>query len=87
MNTSTSHEIDSVIARISEEKMELQEKLSRLMNFMGTEKYLKLRPAHRIMLTKQADVMRQYRDILDVRYDLLMGDLLQAQINEESGND
>ena len=82
----TSAEINAIIARVSGENMELQDRLSKLVNFMGTEKYLRLRPAHRILLTQQAKVMKEYRDILDVRYDLLIGDLLQAQKNEESSN-
>lgn len=82
----TSAELNKIIARISEERMCLQDNLSKLCAFMGTEKYLKLRPAHRIMLEQQASAMKKYRDILDVRYDLLEGDLLQAQNNEESAN-
>ena len=85
-NRTTSQEINEIIARVSGESLDLQTRLSKLCAFMGSEKYLKLRPAHRILLAQQAEAMKKYRDILDIRYDLLEGDLLQAQSNEESSD-
>lgn len=82
----TSQEINEVIARVSGESLELKTRLSKLCAFMGSEKYLRLRPAHRILLAQQAEAMKKYRDVLDIRYDLLEGDLLQAQSNEESSD-
>ena len=86
VSSASSAELNEVIARVSGESLELQARLSKLCAFMGSEKYLKLRPAHRILLAQQAEAMKKYRDILDVRYDLLEGDLLQAQSNEESSD-
>lgn len=58
------------IERMICEQKELQERLSKLCAFMGTEKFLSLSPANRIMLEKQCAVMKEYRDILDVRIEL-----------------
>lgn len=85
-DTTKSSEINGLIARITGERMELEDKICKLVTFMGTDKYVHLRPAHRIMLLDQIEVMKRYRDILDVRYDLLCGDLMQALSNEKDPN-
>jgi len=61
-----------VLERVVEENKQLQEKLSKLCVFMDeSEAYLKLSPAMRILLERQRDAMKEYRDILDVRIELM----------------
>jgi len=61
-----------VLERVVEENMQLQEKLSKLCVFIDeSEAYLKLSHAMRILLERQRDAMKEYRDILDVRIELM----------------
>lgn len=72
-------EVKAAIKRVMKERDELQTKLSALCAFMDTRfegcKYLELSPGNRILLDKQRVVMMRYRDILDVRIELMTGEL------------
>ena len=63
------------LGRVKQERDELQRRLSRLCAFMDDRfegcKFLKLSPANRILLERQKAVMQEYRDILDVRIELM----------------
>ena len=66
---------ESVLDRVKAERDELQQRLSRLCSFMDDRfegcKFLSLSPADRILLEWQRDAMQEYRDILDVRIELM----------------
>lgn len=53
--------------RVLAEKAELDEKLSKLEAFLGTETYINLDPDEQIRLDKQADIMSEYSCLLDDR--------------------
>lgn len=67
----------SALDRVKRERDELQARLSRLCAFMDTRfedcKFLELSPANRILLERQRAIMQEYRDILDVRIELMEG--------------
>ena len=69
--------MDTVLDRVKRERDELQQRLSKLCKFMDTRfeacKFLELPPAQRIMLERQKSAMQEYRDILDVRIELMEG--------------
>lgn len=66
---------DTPLGRMKRERDELQQRLSRLCAFMDDRvegcEVLKLSPAHRILLARQKAVMQEYRDILDVRVEMM----------------
>lgn len=70
---------ESVLDRVKAERDELQQRLSKLCDFTGNGKFqpsagfLMLSPANRILLERQKAVMQEYRDILDVRIELMEG--------------
>lgn len=63
--------MDTALDRVKREGSELQERISKLCSFMETENYLGLSPANRILLEMQLKSMKEYRDILDVRVELM----------------
>lgn len=69
----------AVVKRVIAERDEVQTRLSKLCAFMDTRfedcKFLELSPANRILLERQRAVMQEYRDILDVRIELMAGGL------------
>ena len=61
---------------VKRERDELQARLSKLCAFTGDGKhpsgeFLTLSPANRIFLERQCAVMKEYRDILDCRIELM----------------
>lgn len=71
--------LKSAIKRVIAERDEVQTRLSKLCAFMDDSfedcKFLELSPANRILLERQRAVMQEYRDILDVRIELMTGEL------------
>ena len=70
--------MDTVLEQVKRERVELQVRLSKLCSFTGDGKhpsgeFLTLSPANRILLERQLELMREYRDILDVRIELMEG--------------
>ena len=70
--------MDTVLEQVKRERVELQVRLSRLCAFTGDGKhpsgeFLTLSPANRILLERQLELMKEYRDILDVRIELMEG--------------
>ena len=70
--------MDTVLDRVKRERDELQVRLSELCAFTGGGKhqsgeFLALSPANRILLERQLELMKEYRDILDVRLELMEG--------------
>ena len=68
----------TVLDRVKRERDELQGRLSELCKLTGDGKYpsvefLTLSPANRILLERQLELMKEYRDILDVRLELMEG--------------
>lgn len=65
----------TVLDRVKAERDELQQRLSKLCEFMDDRvegcKFLELSPANRSLLERQKAVMQEYRDILDCRIELL----------------
>ena len=53
--------------RVLTEKDELAEKLTKLNAFIGGETYLGLSGEERVRLAKQAEIMKDYLDILNER--------------------
>ncbi len=70
--------MDTVLEQVKRERVELQVRLSKLCAFAGDGKhpsgeFLTLSPANRILLERQLELMKEYRDILDVRIELMEG--------------
>lgn len=70
--------MDTVLEQVKRERVELQVRLSKLCKFTGDGKhpsgeFLTLSPANRILLKRQLELMKEYRDILDVRIELMEG--------------
>ena len=70
--------MDTVLEQVKRERDELQVRLSKLCALTGDGKYpsgelLTLSPANRILLERQLELMKEYRDILDVRLELMEG--------------
>ena len=70
--------MDTVLDRVKRERDELQGRLSELCKFTGdgrhqSGEFLALSPANRILLERQLELMKEYRDILDVRLELMEG--------------
>ena len=70
--------MDTVLDRVKREQDELQGRLSELCKFIGygkhpSDEFLTLSPANRILLERQLELMKEYRDILDVRLELMEG--------------
>jgi hypothetical protein len=53
--------------RVFNEKIDLDAKLGKLDAFIGTEKYDSLTQVEKSLLTRQANVMREYSEILTLR--------------------
>ena len=70
--------MDTVLEQVKRERVELQVRLAKLCAFTGDGKhpsgeFLTLSPANRILLERQLELMKEYRDILDVRLELMEG--------------
>ena len=70
--------MDTVLDRVKRERVELQVRISRLCAFTGDGKhpsgeFLILSPANRVLLERQLELMKEYRDILDIRIELMEG--------------
>ena len=70
--------MDTVLEQVKRERVELQVRLAKLCAFTGDGKhpsgeFLTLSPANRILLERQLELMKEYRDILDVRIELMEG--------------
>ena len=70
--------MDTVLEQVKRERGELQVRLSKLCALTGDGKhpsgeFLTLSPANRILLERQLELMKEYRDILDVRLELMEG--------------
>ena len=70
--------MDTVLEQVKRERDELQGRLSKLCELTGDGKhqsgeFLTLSPANRILLGRQLELMKEYRDILDVRIELMEG--------------
>lgn len=70
--------MDTVLEQVKIERDELQGRLSKLCKLTGDGKYpsgefLTLSPANRILTKRQLELMKEYRDILDVRIELMEG--------------
>lgn len=67
--------MDTALDRVKRERDELQQRLSRLSEFIDdrfeSREFVKLSPANRILLERQKAVMQEYRDILDIRVELM----------------
>ena len=73
-----SEAMDTVLDRVKRERDEIQVRLSKLCKLTGDGKhpsgeFLTLSPANRILLKRQIELMKEYRDILDVRLELMEG--------------
>lgn len=55
------------LERLVQEQKELNEKLTKLRDFIGTENFLKLKEADQLLLKMQYKYMDQYNDILCIR--------------------
>lgn len=68
--------LKAAVKRVIAERDEVQTRLSKLCAFMDTKfegcKFLELSPGNRILLERQKAVMQEYRDILDVRIELML---------------
>lgn len=73
--------IKAAVKRVIAERDEVQARLSALCVFVGnggfqpSAGFLELSPANRILLVRQREVMKEYRDILDVRIELMTGEI------------
>ena len=71
--------LKAAVKRVIAERDEVQTRLSKLCAFMDTRfegcKFLELSPGNRILLERQSTIMQEYRDILDVRIELMTGGL------------
>ncbi len=59
------------LTRLKTERDELQEKLVKLNSFIYNEGLATLHPAQAALLSTQADVMSTYRNILNLRIELI----------------
>jgi hypothetical protein len=55
--------------RVVEEKAALDEKVEKLGQFVGTERFCALPEAEQVRMTRQLEVMREYSQILNDRID------------------
>lgn len=53
--------------RVHAEKQDLDDKLEKLLNFIGSTPFMKLHPVDRSLLRLQADLMRAYSRVLEQR--------------------
>lgn len=70
--------MDTVLEQVKRERDDLKVRISNICKLTGDGKYpsvefLTLSPANRILLERQLELMKEYRDILDVRIELMEG--------------
>lgn len=59
------------LERLNTEREELNDKILKLTHFSNTPIYVGLSKGNKLLLSKQLNTMVEYRDILDIRLDLL----------------
>ncbi len=62
---------ETFLDRLKQEHKELDDKVSKLMAFIGTEAYFGIGEANKILLEEQLEAMTKYLNILTVRLELL----------------
>lgn len=63
--------MEDFVKRLKTEKEELEEKLKKLKTFLMTREFFNLTALQQMLLIKQEEAMRDYLDILYIRYALL----------------
>lgn len=62
--------MSNFLERLKNEQKELQLNLDKLNSFINSDKVTELSTANRILLKRQAEVMREYNEILIIRLEL-----------------